>query len=51
MYTSSKIYGHVSGGRCEDEPRQLTTLVPRLILRDSASAFLLSLKEAWKAVW
>lgn len=25
--------------------------MPRLILRDCSSAFLLSLKEAWKAVW
>jgi len=51
MYTSSKIYGDVSVDRYEDQARQLTTLVPRLILRDSASAFVLSLKEAWKAVW
>ena len=30
---------------------KLTTLVPRLILRDSESAFLMSLNVAWKAVW
>lgn len=29
---------------------ELTTLVPRLILRDWASASFVSLKEAWKAV-